>query len=129
MLSVESKWNQSVLVKRVNQGVRVDVHRSSVEHNLVDLGEFLQEEGHSGSDKYVDLDRTTFNEYFHLKVALSSCPTGLQVGRRKLAVDQGLVKVEHKCLPPPVLWGLRSDDRVLSWHWLLAEAASALKLQ
>lgn len=129
MLSVESERYQGVLVQSIHQRVRVDVHWGGVENDFVHLSKLLKKEAYPWANEDINLDRTALNDYSHLKVALSSCPTGLNMCQREFAVDEGLIEVKHKGLPSSMLRGLRSYDCVFSWYGLFAEAASALKLQ
>ena len=79
MLTVQSHWDQLVLIKSVDQWVRIDAHGSRVKDYLVDAGQFLEEEEHTWAYQNVYLNRSAFNDDAHLKVASTPGPTRSKV--------------------------------------------------
>ena len=87
MFSIKSHWNKLVLVQGVDKGIGIDVHGSRVEYNLVDLCKLLQKEEDARSNKNIHLNGPSFNNDSHLKITLSSRPTGLDMRKREFTVD------------------------------------------
>ena len=127
MFSVESHWNQLVLIEGVNERIGIDVHGCSVEDNLVDLSKLLEKEVDTWADENIDLYRSSFNNYPHLKIAFSSRPAGLNMRKRELAMNKRFIKIQYKSLPSSMLRSLWSNDCILLWYRLFSKATSSLK--
>ena len=128
VLAVEAHGDELVLVERVDEGVRVDAHRRSVEHDLVDRRQLLEEEKDAWPNEDEDLDGSAFDDDPHLKITATASAARPKVGLRKLGVDERFVEVEHESLAAPELGSLWTDHCVLLWYGLLPKSTGFVQL-
>jgi hypothetical protein len=128
VLAVQAHRNQPILVQSVDERVSIYVHRSRVEHDLVDGCKFLNEKKHARPNQDVDLNWSAFDNNPHLKITLASGATLLYLLKGKLAVDERFIEVEDESLAAEMLRSLVGDHGVFSWHRGLTETACSVKL-